>query len=95
VRVTDVPVLVDGASIHPHKPLDGFALTNVTGTCGKGIFLANIKRARISNIKVTGFAGPLLNINNVTGIGLTGATQIEAPKAPDAIPAPEKPYQLH
>ncbi len=31
VRVTDVPVLVDGTGIHPHKPLDGLSLTHVTG----------------------------------------------------------------
>ncbi len=95
IRVTDVPMLVDGASIHPDKPLDGFSLVNVTGTCAKGIFLANIKRAKVSNVKVTGFAGSLLNINNVTGVGLTGAAQIDAPKIPDAVVAPEKPYQLH
>jgi polygalacturonase len=95
IRVTDVPTLVDGASIHPDKPLDGFSLVNVTGTCAKGIFLANIKRAKISNVKVTGFAGPLLNINNVTGIGLTGATKIDAPKIPDPVVTPEEPYQLH
>lgn len=34
IKVTDVPILVDGSSIHPKKPLDGFSLTNVTGTCG-------------------------------------------------------------
>jgi polygalacturonase len=95
IRVTGVPVLVDGASIHPDKPLDGFSLVNVTGTCAKGIFLANIKRAKISNVKVTGFAGSLLNINNVTGIGLAGAAQIDAPKVPDPVVAPEKPYQPH
>ena len=95
IRVTDVPVLVDGASIHPDKPLDGFSLVNVSGTCAKGIFLANIKRAKISNVKVTGFAGSLLNINNVTGIGLAGAATIDAPKVPDPVVAPEKPYQLH
>lgn len=95
IRVTDVPVLVDGSSIHPDKPLDGFYLVNVTGTCAKGIFLANIKRAKISNVKITGFAGSLLNINNVTGIGLTGAAQIDAPKVPDPVVTPEKPYQLH
>jgi polygalacturonase len=95
IRVTGVPTLVDGGSIHPDKPLDGFSLVNVTGTCAKGIFLANIKRARISNVKVTGFTGSLLNINNVTGIGLAGATQIDAPKLPDPVAAPEKPYQLH
>lgn len=95
IRVTDVPVLVDGGSIHPSKPLDGFTLANVTGTCGKGITLANIKRAEIRDVKVTGFTGPLLSINNVTGDGLTGATTIDALKLPDPIPAPEKPYQLH
>lgn len=34
IKVKDVPVLVDGISIRPKKPLDGFSLTNVTGTCG-------------------------------------------------------------
>jgi len=95
IRVKDVPVLVDGTGIHPHKPLDGFSLVNVTGTCGKGIFLANVKHARIADIKVTGYSGALLNINNVTGIGLAGAAKLEPSKLPDPIPAPDKPYQLH
>ena len=34
IKVTDEPVLVDGTGIHPSKPLVGFSLTNVTGTCG-------------------------------------------------------------
>ena len=34
IKVTDVPMLVDGVAIHPKKPLEGFSLTNVTGTCG-------------------------------------------------------------
>lgn len=34
IKVTDEPVLVDGTGIHPNKPLEGFSLTNVTGTCG-------------------------------------------------------------
>jgi polygalacturonase len=95
IRVTDVPVLVGCAAIHPHKPLDGFTLSNVTGTCAKGIFLANIKHAVISNIKVTGLTGPLLNVSNVTGTGLAGAAKLDAAKLPDPIPAPETPYQLH
>ncbi len=94
IRVTDCPTLVEGTSIHPDKPLDGFSLTNVTGTCGKGISLANIRNAEIANIKVTGYAGPLLSVNNVTGKGLEGAATIPAPKAPDALPPPAQPYQL-
>ena len=95
IKVTDVPVLVDGVGIHPNKPLDGFSLTNVTGTCGKGISLANIKNAKLGDIKVTGFEGPLLSTYNVTGTGLTGATKLEAAKTPDPILPPATPYTLH
>jgi polygalacturonase len=93
VRVKDCPLLVDGTGIHPDKPLDGFTLTNVSGTCGKGISLANIKRADIRDIHVTGYSGPLLGIHNVTGKGLGGAAAIDAPKVPAPIMT-EKPYVL-
>jgi polygalacturonase len=95
IRVTDVPVLVDGASIHPHKPLEGFTLANVTGTCGKGILLANIHHAEIRNIAVTGYAGPLISTSNVTGTGLNGAVPMDSPKVQDPIPVPAEPYKLH
>jgi hypothetical protein len=94
VRVKDIPVLVDGVSIHPHKPLEGFSLTNITGTAAKGISLANIKAARIRDIKVMGYAGALLSINNVTGSGLNGAVRIDPPKLPDPVTVPAQPYQL-
>jgi polygalacturonase len=87
VRVKDCPVLVDGVRIHPNKPLDGFSLVNVTGTCAKGISLANVRKAEISNVKVTGLAGPLLGIHNVTGKGLDGAPAIDPPKLPDPVTA--------
>ena len=58
IRVTDMPVLVQATEIHPRKPLVGFSLTNVTGTCAKGIALANMKNVVIRNVKVTGFDGP-------------------------------------
>lgn len=94
IKVTDVPVLVDGVGVHPNKPLDGFTLSNISGTCKKGISLANIKNAKISGINVSGFAGPLLSTYNVTGSGLNGATTLPQPKTPDIIPAPATPYQL-
>jgi polygalacturonase len=86
IKLKDVPVLVDGAAIHPHKPLAGFSLTNVTGTAVRGISLANVRNARIKGIKVTGITGPLLSINNVTGVGLKGAASIDQPKLPEPIP---------
>jgi hypothetical protein len=50
IRVTDDPVLVDGGSIHPRKPLNGFTLENVMGAWGKGMTLANIIHAEIRNV---------------------------------------------
>jgi Glycosyl hydrolases family 28 len=98
IRVTDVPVLVAALEIHPRKPLVGFSLTDVTGTCAQGIELANVRNAVIRNVKVTGFSGPLLSIANVTGTGLAGAARIDAdklPAPPEPIAAPATPYQLH
>jgi len=95
VRITDCPVLVDGVSIHPHKPLDGFTFTNVTGTAKKGISLANVRNAEIRGVNVTGLTGPLLSIHDVTGKGLAGAATIDGPKLPDPVPAPAEPYRLH
>jgi len=94
IRVTDCAVLADGVGIHPNKPLDGFSLINVTGTCAKGISLANVQKAEIRNINITGLAGPLLSIHSVTGKGLEGAATIEGPEVPDPIPAPNEPYRL-
>ena len=85
VRVKDVPVLVDGISIHPHKPLQGFSLIKVTGTAAKGITLANVSGAKIQDIQLTGFTGPLIGVNNVSGSGLKGAVTIDPPKLPELI----------
>jgi hypothetical protein len=95
IKVDHVPILVDGTAIHPHKPLDGLVLENITGTCAKGIFLANVKNAEIKNVTVTDFTGRLLNTNNVTGKGLNEAQPIDPPKLPDPIPTPATPYKLH
>ena len=95
IRVTGVPVLIDGVGIHPNKPLDGLSLTDISGTCGKGIFLANIRNAVLRNIEVTGYSGALLNTYNVTGVGLAKAAPLEPTKIPAPIPAPAKPYVLH
>jgi len=95
IRLTDCPTLADATGIHPNKPLDGFSMTNVTGSCAKGISLANMKNAEIRDIKVTGYAGSLISkSSNVTGTGLEGAATIDAPKVPDAVPAAAKPYEL-
>jgi len=94
IIVTDVPELIDGTGVHPNKPLDGLVLSNITGTCAKGISLVNIKNADIKLINVTGYTGKLLNIYNVTGKGLQQAAQLPAPKTAEVVPAGAA-YQLH
>ncbi len=103
IRVTlppqgaDAPMLVDVRNMTPDKPLDGLTLTNITGTCAKGIVLVNVKNAHLSGIKVTGFDGPFLQTAHVTGTGLAGAVPYDGPppKLPDPLPEPATPYQLH
>jgi hypothetical protein len=98
VRVTNVPKLVDAVKTDPRKPVDGLTLTNVTGTCAKGIELANVKNVHLSGIKVTGFDGPLIATANVTGTGLTGAAKLDESKLQkpgDLFVASDPPYKLH
>jgi len=80
VTVDNVAQLVAGWDIPPERPLDGLSLANITGTCGKGITLANSVNVKLSGIKVTGFQGPLINTTNVQGTGLDNpsATACEA-----------------
>jgi hypothetical protein len=95
VHVTDCPVLVDAAAVHPDNPIEGFSLSNVTGTCAQGISLANIRGVILRNIHVTGFTGPLLRTHNVHGTGLQNAVAFDGPKLPDPVPSPAIPYSLH
>jgi hypothetical protein len=95
VRVKDCPSLVEATAIHPAKPLDGLTLADVSGTCTKGIALANVRNADLRRIRVTGFSGPLISVHNVAGKGLAGAAAIDGPKVPDAVPTPAAPYRLH
>ena len=50
--------------------MDGLTLADFTGTCRKGLTLANIVIANLSGINVTGFQGALLTTQNVGGTGL-------------------------
>jgi len=98
IRVHDLPALVEGWAIHPRKPLLGFTLENVSGTVKSGIVLANVQNAVLRNIKVTGFEGPLLQTDHVTGQGLSSAQKLDLSKyqkSPDPIVAPAEPYKLH
>ena len=64
--------LVEATAISPIKPVHGFSIVNVTGTCRKGIALANIVGADLRDIHATGYTGPFLTQTNVHGTGLAG-----------------------
>jgi polygalacturonase len=97
IHVDGTPVLVDASEVDPRKPLIGFSLSHVAGTCSSGITLTNMKKAVLSDIRVTGYAGPLIQIENVSGSGLAGAQKMDPAKRPNLpapIPAPATPYRL-
>jgi polygalacturonase len=70
VRVQDVAELVQGANVPPARPVDGFTLTDISGTCSRAISIANMTNVSLSKIRVTGFSGTLVTTNNVHGKGL-------------------------
>jgi polygalacturonase len=65
IRLNNVADLVAGQNISAARPVDGLTFTDVTGTCGKGIALANVRNAKFGGINVTGFSGALFKTNNV------------------------------
>jgi polygalacturonase len=73
-RFSDVKVncgtLVDASSIPTEKPVDGFVLNNISGTCSRGISLAHMVRAELGDLHVTGFTNALITVTNVQGTGL-------------------------
>jgi len=70
IRVNHVGELLAGKDIPAERKLDGLTFSDITGTCARGISLANVTNANFTNIHVTGFTGALLNTENVTGNGL-------------------------
>ena len=70
VHVQDVAELVAGKNIPAARPVDNFTLTDISGTCARAISLANMTNVKLSGIRVTGFTGPLISTENVTGAGL-------------------------
>ena len=70
IRVQEVGELVNATNISPARPGDGLTFSDISGTCARAISLANLTNVNLSKIRVTGFAGPLVTANNVSGQGL-------------------------
>jgi hypothetical protein len=60
-------------SVARDKPLEGFVLSGLSGSCGHGITLANMGRVVLEHIDVEDFSGPKIAAADVTGRGLAGA----------------------
>jgi polygalacturonase len=82
VRLADATVVVEATQVAAEKPVEGLSLQNIFGTAAKGLTLCHVRNAALRDIRVTGFAGPLLAVEDVTGTGLEGAVPYVAPAAP-------------
>lgn len=56
--------LAEVKPVAPEKPLVGFSLKHVTGTCTHGITLENVKDAVVKDINVAGYQGALITETN-------------------------------
>jgi polygalacturonase len=72
IRLNGVAELVAGKNVPAERPVEGLALIDITGTCGRGITLANMTDVKLAGISVTGCQGPLIIAQNVQGQGLDG-----------------------
>ena len=70
IQVDEVAELVTAKDVPPERPVEGLTLNDITGSCGKGITLANMVDVNLAGINVTGFQGPLVATQNVKGSGL-------------------------
>ncbi|MBN2182670.1 MAG: glycoside hydrolase family 28 protein [Sedimentisphaerales bacterium] len=70
VRLHDATEIVRAVEVAPEKPVQGLSLTNITGTAVKGMNLMHVRDLALKDINVTGFDGPLLTAEDVTGTGL-------------------------
>lgn len=75
IQVNHIAELVAGKAVPAQRPLDGLILTDIMGTCGRGISLANMTNVTLSAIKVGGYSGPLVSTENVQGTGLEQAAK--------------------
>lgn len=71
IQVRNVADLVMAQNVPVVRPLDGLTLTDIQGTCGRGLTLANMTNVVLARINVTGYRGALLTSTNVHGVGLT------------------------
>ncbi len=71
IRVDNVSYLLRAQEVPPERPIDGFVLADIQGTCDRALSMANMKNVALTGIKVTNYRGPFLTGSHVEGTGLT------------------------
>lgn len=71
IRVDNVNYLLRAREVPPERPIDGFSLADIQGTCEHALNMANMKNVTLSGIKVTNYEGPLLTETHVQGPNLS------------------------
>jgi hypothetical protein len=66
-----VAYLLKARESPPARPVDGFTLADVRGTCGHALVMANMKNVSLTGIQVTNYSGPFLTQSHVEGTGLS------------------------
>jgi polygalacturonase len=71
IHVDNVSCLLSAQEIPSQRPVDGFTLADVQGTCDRALTMANMKNVSLSGIKLTHYRGPFLTGSHVEGTGLS------------------------
>lgn len=71
IRVDNIHYLLLAQEVPPERPIDGFILDDVRGTCEHALNMAYMKNVTLTGIKVTNYQGPLLRETHVEGQGLS------------------------
>ena len=70
IRVDNVAHLVLAKDVPPKRPINGFSLTDVQGTCDYALSLANMTNVVLADIHVRDYHGSFITKVNVQGKGL-------------------------
>jgi polygalacturonase len=71
VHVENISRLLMAEDIPADRPINGFSLNDVRGTCGRALNMANMTNVVLSSICLTNYQGPFLTQSHVHGTGLT------------------------
>jgi polygalacturonase len=79
IQVDNVSYLLRAHEVPPQRPIDGFTLADVQGTCKHALDMAYMKNVALSDIHVTHYQGPMLTESHVEGTGISDLPSVQDP----------------